>query len=206
MRTGDTPGVGLSSRRKIGVMGGTFDPIHLGHLIVADEARHQLALDEIVFVPAAAPWQKQPQVDASHRLAMVRLAVNSVPGFSVSDVDISRGGNTYTVDTLSDLRTHYRDAELLLLIGTDALNGIHTWKEPERIATMAQIVCLARPGYRVETSPKYSGAVTFVEVPAIDISSTDCRQRCEDGRPFRFMLPEAVYEYIEKNDLYRRIS
>lgn len=193
-------------RRRIGVMGGTFDPIHVGHLLVASEAMHALNLSEVVFVPAAAPWQKNPTESAEHRLVMTALAVAHEPRFSVSDVDVARGGNTYTVDTLRELRGTYGDAELFLLIGSDALNGLHTWKDPERIFTQAHVVAMARPGATATAGDSLPGEVTFLRVPAIDISSSDCRDRLRYGRPVRYMVTDSVYEYIEQHDLYRRQS
>ena len=196
----------LSSPRRIGVMGGTFDPIHVGHLIVASEALHALNLTEIVFVPAAAPWQKNPVESAAHRLTMTTLATQHEPRFSVSDVDVRRGGNTYTVDTLNDLAVEHPDASLFLLVGSDALAGMGTWKEPERLFSQANVVCLERPGSHSVNHDSLPGEVTFLRVPAIDISSSDCRDRLRYGRPVRYMVTESVHAYIEKNDLYRRHS
>lgn len=196
----------VSSRRRIGVMGGTFDPIHVGHLIVAAEALHALNLSEVIFVPAAMPWQKRPTESAADRLAMTRIAVASEPRFTVSDVDLVRGGNTYTVDTLADLAVQHPDAELFLLLGTDALAGISSWKEPERIFSLAHVVCLARPGASALSQETLLGEVTFLTVPAIDISSSECRDRLRYGRPVRFMVTDAVCEYIQQKDLYRRQS
>jgi nicotinate-nucleotide adenylyltransferase len=193
-----------ATRRRIGVMGGTFDPIHVGHLIVAAEALHALNLTEVVFVPSANPWQKTPSTDASHRLEMVRLATASEPKFRVSTVDIDRGGNTYTVDTLADLKSLHPDADLFLLLGSDALNNIHTWKDFERIFSLAHVVCLARPGHEPRAQETPAGAVTLLEVPGIDVSSTDCRDRLRYGRPVRFMVTSPVLEYIEQHHLYRR--
>ena len=194
-----TPG-----RRRIGVMGGTFDPIHAGHLIVANEALHALNLSEVLFVPAAHPWQKAPQVEASHRVEMVRVAVAHEPRFRVSSVDIDRGGNTYTVDTLADLKAEYPDADLFLLVGSDALAGMHTWKDYERIYTLAHVVGLSRPGVPANAESAPAGAVTLLTVPAIEISSTECRDRLRYGRPVKFMLTQPVYEYITTHQLYRR--
>jgi nicotinate-nucleotide adenylyltransferase len=196
--------VSAPTRRRIGVMGGTFDPIHVGHLIVAAQALHALNLTEVVFVPSANPWQKSPVASAADRLAMVRAATASEPKFHVSTVDIDRGGNTYTVDTLTDLRAANPDADFFLLLGSDALNGLHTWKDPERILSLAQVVCLARPGHEPHAQEIPASAVTLLEVPGIDVSSTDCRDRLRYGRPVRFMVTPPVLEYIENHELYRR--
>ena len=190
--------------QRIGVMGGTFDPIHAGHLIVASEAAHALNLSEVLFVPASAPWQKNPETSADHRLEMVQRAIAGHPGFRASTVDIDRGGNTYTVDTLTDLAVSHPGAELFLLIGTDALLGMHTWKDYERIFGLAHVVAMARPGYVAGSEQTPPGAVTLLTVPAIDISSTDCRDRLRYGRPVEYMLTTPVYEYITKKQLYRR--
>lgn len=193
-----------TGRRRIGVMGGTFDPVHAGHLIVASEAMHALNLSEVVFVPAANPWQKTPTVDADHRFNMVQLAISGEPRFSVSDVDLVRGGLTYTIDTLRDLRLLHPEADLHLLIGTDALQGIASWKDFEMIFSLAHVVGLARPGHAAITEDYPPSAVTLTSVPAIEISSTMCRDRLRYDRPVRFMLTSPVYDYITTNKLYRR--
>jgi nicotinate-nucleotide adenylyltransferase len=185
-------------------MGGTFDPIHAGHLIVAHEALHALNLSEILFVPAANPWQKSPEVEAIHRVAMAREAIAHEPRFQVSTVDIDRGGNTYTVDTLADLKAQHPDAELFLLVGADALEGMHTWKDFERIYALAHVVGLSRAGQVANADTAPVGAVTLLTVPAIEISSTECRDRLRYGRPVRFMLTQPVYQYITTHQLYRR--
>lgn len=191
-------------RRRIGVMGGTFDPVHAGHLVVASEALHSLNLSEVVFVPAANPWQKAPHVSAEHRLEMVRVATASEPRFLVSDVDIRRGGNTYTVDTLADLRAENPDAELFLLVGSDALASMTTWKDFQKIFSLAHVIGMTRPGHPVAIEHLPVGGVTLLTVPAIQISSTDCRDRLRYGRPVRFMLTSPVYEFISTHQLYRR--
>lgn len=196
--------VAAPGRRRIGVMGGTFDPVHAGHLIVASEALHSLNLSEVVFVPAANPWQKAPQVSAAHRLEMVRVATASEPAFRVSDVDIVRGGNTYTVDTLADLKAENPDADFFLLVGSDALASMTTWKNYEKIFTLCHVVGMTRPGHPVSTEHLPTGGVTLLTVPAIEISSTDCRDRLRYGRPVRFMLTSPVYDFITTQQLYRR--
>ena len=196
--------VAAPGRRRIGVMGGTFDPVHAGHLVVASEALHSLNLSEVVFVPAANPWQKSPSISAELRCEMVKIAVASEPRFRVSDVDIRRGGNTYTVDTLADLRAENPDADLFLLVGSDALASMTTWKEFEKIFSLAHVVGMTRPGHSVTTDHLPVGGVTLLTVPAIEISSTDCRDRLRYGRPVRFMLTPPVYDFITTHQLYRR--
>jgi nicotinate-nucleotide adenylyltransferase len=185
-------------------MGGTFDPVHAGHLVVASEALHALNLSEVVFVPAAHPWQKSPQVSAEQRLEMVRLATSSEPRFRVSDVDIRRAGNTYTVDTLADLRAENPDADLFLLVGSDALSSMVTWKDFQKIFSLAHVVGMTRPGHPVAIDHLPAGGVTLITVPAIEISSTDCRDRLRYGRPVRFMLTSPVHDFITTHQLYRR--
>lgn len=196
--------VAAQGRRRIGVMGGTFDPVHAGHLIVASEALHSLNLTEVLFVPAANPWQKAPSVAIEHRLEMVRRATADEPRFNVSDVDVRRGGNTYTVDTLSDLTIEHPDSDLFLLVGADALASLTTWKDYERIFSLAHVVSLTRPGHQATADDLPAGAVTLLPVPAIDISSTDCRDRLRYGRPVRFMVTSPVYDYVMDHQLYRR--
>lgn len=191
-------------RSRIGVMGGTFDPIHAGHLIVASEAAHALNLSKVLFVPAASPWQKNPETDANDRFEMVQRAVATDERFQASDVDLKRGGNTYTVDTLRDIAEGFPDAELFLLLGSDAYEGLPSWKEPERVRQLAHMVVLARPGYSPLTGAEQLGAVTFLTVPAIDISSTDCRNRVRYGRPVQHMVTDPVFDYINEHNLYRR--
>jgi nicotinate-nucleotide adenylyltransferase len=185
-------------------MGGTFDPVHAGHLVVASEALHALNLSEVIFVPAARPWQKSPQVSFEQRREMVRLATSSEPRFRVSDVDFRRPGNTYTVDTLADLRAENPDADLFLLVGSDALSSMATWKDFQKIFSLAHVVGMTRPGHPVATDHLPAGGVTLIPVPAIEISSTDCRDRLRYGRPVRFMLTSPVYDFITTHQLYRR--
>jgi nicotinate-nucleotide adenylyltransferase len=196
--------VAAPGRRRIGVMGGTFDPVHAGHLIVASEALHALNLNEVLFVPAANPWQKAPLAPIEHRLEMVRRAIAHEPRFVLNDVDVRRGGNTYSVDTLTDLKKQFSDADFFLLLGSDAVASLPTWKDFERIFSLAHVVSLTRPGHVATADDLPAGAVTLLPVPAIDISSTDCRDRLRYGRPVRFMVTSPVYDYVMEHQLYRR--
>jgi nicotinate-nucleotide adenylyltransferase len=192
---------------RIGVLGGTFDPPHIAHLILAEQAREQVSLDEVWFVPAGDPWRKASREvsPAAHRLAMTRLAIQGVSGFLVDDCEIRRTGPTYTVDTLRELRERIDgDDELFLLLGEDALADIPNWHEPERLADHAYIVVAPREGADgPPTLPFDPGRVVRIEMPYIAVSSTDLRARARLGRSLRFLVPAAVAAYIEENRLYQ---
>jgi nicotinate-nucleotide adenylyltransferase len=198
--------VGLPVRR-IGVFGGTFDPPHLGHLVAASEAASRCALDEVVFVPTGDPWQKQHLkiTDASARLAMTRLAVESDPLFRVSTCDIEREGATYAVDTVADVRAEYdEDVELYFIIGADSLENLHTWHRVEELCKAVKFIALNRPGHsRREVDTSFGAQVEFIDMPAVDVSSTECRQRVRDGQPIRYLVPDAVEAYVREHGLYR---
>ena len=188
--------------RRLGVMGGTFDPIHLGHLVCASEVAHVLALDEVVFVPAGRPWQKEGRAisEGEDRYEMTRLATEDDERFRVSRAEIDRDGWTYTVDTLRDLAGP--ETELFFITGADALAQVPTWREPEALFGLATFVGATRPGYDVDASAFPDGSVTLVETPALDISSSDCRSRVARGAPIRYLVPDAVADYIADRGLY----
>jgi len=191
---------------RIGVMGGTFDPVHHGHLVAANEAAHVLRLDEVIFVPAGRPWQKAARAvaPAEDRYQMTLLATRPNPLFSVSRVDIDRGGETYTVDTLSDLRAERGpEAEFFFILGADAVRGLATWKEPLKLVTMAHFVACTRAGHRLSWSGLPPDRLTPVEIPALEISSSTCRDRVRAGLPLRYLVPDAVIQYISNRGLYR---
>jgi nicotinate-nucleotide adenylyltransferase len=192
--------------RRIGIMGGTFDPIHHGHLTAANEVANRFALDEVVFVPTGQPWQKagQPVSPAEDRYLMTVIATASNPRFTVSRVDIERGGPTYTVDTLRDLRKVYGDAAALFFItGADALADILSWKEADVCLELAHFVGVTRPGFRLSSDHLPADTVSLVQVPAMAISSTDCRERTGKGQPVWYLVPDGVVQYIAKRRLYR---
>jgi nicotinate-nucleotide adenylyltransferase len=199
-------------KRRLGVMGGTFDPIHNGHLVAASEVADLFDLDEVVFVPSGQPWQKDRQVSAGEdRYLMTVIATAANPRFSVSRVDIDRGGPTYTKDTLRDLRALNPDSELYFITGADALASILSWQDWEEMFAMARFVGVSRPGY--ELGREHLGdvleklpddALTLVEIPALAISSTDCRRRAAEGRPLWYLMPDGVVQYISKRELYRK--
>ena len=194
--------------RRIGVMGGTFDPIHHGHLVAASEVQAWFDLDEVVFVPTGQPYQKadRPVSAAEHRYLMTVIATASNPRFTVSRVDIDRDGPTYTVDTLSDLAQQYPEADLFFITGADALQEILTWRASERLFELAEFVGCTRPGYAMDPSAVEGiphDRVTIVEIPALAISSTDCRRRAARGEPVWYLVPDGVVQYISKHQLYR---
>ena len=188
--------------RRLGVMGGTFDPIHLGHLVCASEVAHALALDEVVFVPAGRPWQKEGREisPGEDRYEMARLATEDDPRFRVSRAEIDRDGWTYTVDTLRELKDD--ETELFFITGADALAQVATWREPEAMFALATFVGATRPGYAVDAAAFPEGTVTLVDTPALDISATDCRSRVARGAPIRYLVPQPVADYIAARGLY----
>ena len=195
---------------RIGVFGGTFDPIHMGHLIVAEDARASLELDKILFIPAGQPWFKSYRqiTEAHHRLAMVRLAVEGNPSFDVADIEIRRTGPSYTVDTLSELRVLYPDAEFIVILGVDALREIDRWHQPRKLFELASAVGMARPGASLDPSvlnaaiPGASSRMRLLDSVLIEISGTEVRQRIAARRSVRYRVPDAVARYIHENGLY----
>jgi nicotinate-nucleotide adenylyltransferase len=191
---------------RIGVMGGTFDPIHHGHLVAASEVGHFYSLDEVIFVPTGQPWQKKGrQVSpAEHRYLMTVIATASNPRFSVSRVDIDRPGPTYTIDTLRELRSQYGpDAELFFITGADALEKMMTWQDVDELFKLAHFVGCTRPGHRLSGAGLPDGRVSLIEIPALAISSTNCRERVSQGEPIWYLVPDGIVQYISKNRLYR---
>lgn len=196
--------------RRVGVMGGTFDPIHHGHLVAASEVADMFHLDEVIFVPTGQPWQKSAKVisAAEDRYLMTVIATASNPRFSVSRVDIDRKGPTYTVDTLRDLHTRFGDkADLFFITGADALAKILSWKDAEQLFRLAHFIGVTRPGFQLSDAhvpAESAGSVSLVQVPAMAISSTDCRNRVASGQPIWYLVPDGVVQYITKHHLYRQ--
>ncbi len=190
-------------------MGGTFDPIHHGHLVAASEVAARFHLDEVVFVPTGVPWQKKNRrvSQAEDRYLMTTIATASNPRFSVSRVDIDRGGDTYTVDTLRDLRAERGDdVDLFFITGADALAQILTWRGAEELFSLAHFIGVSRPGTTTgagDVAHLPAGSVTLVEVPALAISSTDIRQRVAQALPIWYLVPDGIVQYINKRGLYR---
>ena len=191
-------------RTRLGVMGGTFDPIHHGHLVAASEVAAVFDLDEVVFVPTGQPWQKSGSEvsDAEHRYLMTVVATAANPRFSVSRVDIDRHGPTYTVDTLRDLNELRPDSDLFFITGADVLSEILSWHGAGDIWDLAHVVGVTRPGHELSV-PEGAGDVVLLEVPAMAISSTDCRARVRSGQPVWYLVPDGVVQYIGKYGLYR---
>ncbi|WP_226344713.1 nicotinate-nucleotide adenylyltransferase [Agilicoccus flavus] len=185
-------------------MGGTFDPIHHGHLVAASEVRSRFGLDEVVFVPTGEPWQKSELAvsPAEHRYLMTVIATASNPAFTVSRVDIDRPGPTYTIDTLRDLHASRPDAELFFITGADALAQILSWKDVDELWDLAHFVGVTRPGHPLSNAGLPEEDVTLAEVPAMAISSTDCRARVAAGDPVWYLVPDGVVQYIGKYRLY----
>jgi nicotinate-nucleotide adenylyltransferase len=194
----------MSNARRIGVMGGTFDPVHHGHLVAASEVQARFDLDEVIFVPTGQPWQKtEREVSrAEDRYLMTVIATASNPRFSVSRVDIDRLGPTYTVDTLTDLKAQYPDADLFFITGADALEQILSWREADHVFDLAHFIGVTRPGYELNDRHLPPGSVSLVEVPAMAISSTACRSRTAEGLPVWYLVPDGVVQYISKRGLY----
>jgi len=195
--------------RRIGVMGGTFDPIHHGHLVAAEEARWQFDLDKVVFVPTGRPWQKPIGVSpAEDRYQMTMIATASNPDFTVSRIEIEHQGPTYTVDTLRRLRSQYPEGtHLFFITGADAVLQILTWKEPEQVLAQAEFIAATRPGFDldrlVSQVPGAAGRVHRMEIPALAISSTDIRARVARGAPVQYLVPDGVARYIQEHALYQ---
>lgn len=184
-------------------MGGTFDPIHHGHLVAASEVAHNFGLDEVIFVPTGEPWQKSNVTLGEHRYLMTVIATASNPSFTVSRVDIDRVGPTYTVDTLRDIRRQRPEADLFFISGADAIAQIVGWKDVEKLWDLAHFVAVSRPGHELSISGLPSNNVSLQEVPALAISSTDCRSRVGRGFPVWYLVPDGVVQYIAKHHLYR---
>jgi nicotinate-nucleotide adenylyltransferase len=185
-------------------MGGTFDPIHHGHLVAASEVAAQFGLDEVVFVPTGEPWQKGLRMVSApeHRYLMTVIATASNPRFWVSRVDVDRPGPTYAVDTIRDLAAQHPDDELFFITGADALAQILSWKDQEDALRLAHFIGVTRPGYVLSDAHLPADAVTLVDVPAMAISSSVCRQRVRAGEPVWYLVPDGVVQYIAKHDLY----
>ena len=198
---------------RVGVVGGTFDPVHLGHLAMGEEARVQLGLDQVLFLPAGQPWMKdgRPLSPAEHRVEMLKLATASNPYFRVCLEEVNRPGPTYTVDTLETLLTNLgAETVLFFIVGQDALQEFHRWKEPENLLTLCHLVLVEREGYGefdlAEMAVRFPAAAERVQalaMPTMGISSTEARRRAAEGVSLRYHVPDAVAGYIEALGLYR---
>ena len=197
----------MTTPARIGIMGGTFDPIHNGHLVAASEVADRFDLDRVVFVPTGEPWQKADRrvSPAEDRYLMTVIATAANPRFTVSRVDIDRSGPTYTIDTLKDLGEQFQGAELYFITGADAMASIMSWYDWEKMFDLAHFVGVTRPGYELSEKMLPDGhgdRVQLIDVPAMAISSTDIRRRAAAGRPVWYLVPDGVVQYIAKNNVY----
>ncbi|MDD2511025.1 MAG: nicotinate-nucleotide adenylyltransferase [Syntrophomonas sp.] len=203
----------MAKIRSLGILGGTFDPIHYGHLIAAEYACHNYKLNKVLLIPAASPPHKElgQVLSAAHRYQMVEMAIKSNPRLEVSPVEVERRGLSYTVDTLAYFQGKYPEVEFFFIVGADSLFFMHSWKEPERLAELCRFIVVTRPGYKIQRSePALSRLPDIIwdrmlqmEIPGLDISSSDIRQRVAAGKPIKYLLPPEVEEYIFKQGLYR---
>lgn len=206
----------MREARKIAVFGGTFDPIHFGHLIVSEEVRAKLALEEVLFIPAGQPWLKanRPVSSARDRVEMVRLAIADNPHFQLSTTEVDRPGPSYAVDTIDELRQRLgSEAKLFFLLGSDALDELPQWKEPRRLIQLCRLVVFTRPGFSLPPMEPLESAIpglaknsVSVQVPQVDISATDIRRRVAQGASIRQFVPLTVEKYILQQGLYRELS
>ena len=199
--------------QRIGVIGGTFDPIHYGHLAAAEEARVRVNLEKVLFAVAGLPPHKQDEevTPVEHRLAMVQLGISSNPDFELSRVDVDRSGPSYTVDTISILQEQWgQGTEMFFILGIDSLVEVPTWHQPERLIQLCHLVAVARPGFEVDmrqledSVPGISSRVEIIGMPEVDISSSDLQRRVREGLPIRYQVPEEVERYIREHRLYQR--
>jgi nicotinate-nucleotide adenylyltransferase len=205
---GEVPRVG--DVRRLGIFGGTFDPVHCGHLICAEQLREAIDLDLVLFVPSSSPPHKyeRPEASAAHRLEMVKLAIAGSDRFATSDIEVVKGGVSYTVDTVRHIRDVYGEGvQLWLLMGMDAYLDIPTWKEPETIAAECSFGVATRPGYSKDLDPRLPKAKTrFVDITLVEISSTDIRRRLSRGKSIKHLVPDGVERYIRQHGPYPSAS
>jgi nicotinate-nucleotide adenylyltransferase len=193
--------------RKIGILGGTFDPIHVGHLILAEQVREQFQLERVIFIPSAVPPHKTERKLslANHRFEMTKLALEGNPYFSVSDIELKREGLSYTVETLRKLKELYTDSEIYFLTGSDVLDEITTWKNPEEIYRLAKIVIAVRPGFdKFDPKDHFAKKSIIATITGVDVSSTQIREKVRKGESIKYLVPSKVEEYIKKKNLYTR--
>ena len=190
------------TRPRIGVMGGTFDPIHNGHLVAASEAADAFDLDEVLFVPTGLPGHKKAVTAAEHRYLTTVIATAANPRFRVSRIDIDREGVTYTIDTLKDVAKLHPNADLFFISGADAIAQILAWKEIDQVWDLAEFVAVTRPGHSLQLPDAPNAKISVLEVPALSISSTSVRDRIRQGKPVWYLVPDGVVQYIAKHELY----
>jgi nicotinate-nucleotide adenylyltransferase len=197
----------MRNRKKIGVLGGTFDPIHVGHLVLAEQVQEKFELERVIFIPSASPPHKTEQKlsPADYRFEMTKLALEGNPFFFASDIELKREGLSYTVETLKELKELYKDSEIYFLTGSDVLNEITTWKDPEEIYKLAKLVIGIRPGFdKFDPEDHFAKRSIIVNITGIDISSTQIREKVKKGESIKYLVPSKVEEYIKKKNLYKK--
>jgi nicotinate-nucleotide adenylyltransferase len=193
--------------RRIGVLGGTFDPIHTGHLVLAEQVKEKLKLDQVIFIPCFRPPHKtQRKLSPSKdRFRMTQLALEGNPAFAISDIELKRKGLSYTVDTLRELKNLYPNSSIYFLTGSDVLNEIHTWKHPEEIYKLAKVVIAERPSFdEFDSENHFAKKSIIVKINGVDVSSSQIREKAKKGQSIKYLVPLKVEEYIKKKKLYRR--
>ena len=197
----------MRNRKKVGILGGTFDPIHMGHLVLAEQVREKFQLERVIFIPCASPPHKTEQKlsPADDRFEMTKLALEGNPYFFVSDIELKREGLSYTVETLRELKEFYRDSEIYFLTGSDVLDEITTWKDPEEIYKLAKIVIGVRPGFdKFDHEDHFAKTSIIINITGIDISSTQIREKVRKGESIKYLVPPKVEEYIKNRNLYKK--
>lgn len=198
------------TKTRIGIMGGTFDPIHYGHLVIAESARYAFSLDKVIFIPAGSPPHKRnsQHTEAAARAEMVALAIFSNPHFAFSLMEVQRSGFSYSVDTVAAITREYHNAaDIYFITGADAVLDVATWYQPERLLSLCRFVAATRPGFDLTKLDKlpaqWRAKIDVMEIPGLDISSTDIRLRVKENKPIKYLLPEPVEEYIYQHQLYK---
>jgi len=197
----------MAQARKIGILGGTFDPIHMGHLVLAEQVKEKLKLNQVIFIPCFSPPHKTQRKlsPAKDRFHMTQLALDNNPFLRVSDIELKRKGLSYTVDTLRELKKLYPDSNIYFLTGSDMLNEIYTWKDPEEIYKLANVVIAIRPGFdEFDPENHFAKKSIIIKITGVDISSSQIREKVKKGQSIKYLVPFKVEEYIKKRELYRR--
>ncbi len=190
---------------RIGIMGGTFNPIHLGHLVVANEVQEEFKLKKVIFVPTGIPPHKEDRdiAKAEHRYTLVNLAIATNPNFAVSDIEIKREGKSFTLDTIKEFKKIYEGADIYFIAGTDAFIEVSTWKNIDELPSLCKFITVSRPGYSFQIEERFKPHTYLFEVTDLAISSTEIRRRIKEGRSIKYLVPQSVEEYIYKHGLYR---
>lgn len=198
----------MARRKKNGILGGTFDPIHLGHLVLAEQVKEKLQLERVIFIPCASPPHKtkRKHSPAQNRFQMTKLALDGNPGFTISDMELKRGGISYTIDTLRELKKTYPNSEMYFLTGSDVLKEIRTWKDLEQIYKLAKMVIAIRPGFDdFDPHDHFAQKSIIVPITGVDVSSTQIRERVKKGLSIKYLVPPKVEEYIKNKNLYQKL-